>query len=948
MRFAASRPPRLGMGPRMRPSRVSRSLIRLAAALPLLLLVAACAAKSDSGGGAPPVPLAKVSQDLGPASQIQPLLAFDDAGDGLAVWRVAPTQRVLLNQYRVLYAFYDGASGVWTPEREFDPAGYGTYDTLVGGRDSFLFFRRDGDVSTAWVLRAGVWGAPVVLDATPESQGGRIQVLGDGFTVWTANPDGGFLHTYDGTGWTTLAAAYPETRYAGIALDDGRPLAVSIDTPYPGPGFRITASVGPRDSAATAVLADAPDRVMTSAYWERCGTGGAVVVWGDLAYADTAWRMWARRFDGAAWSSPILLEEHTGSLDEQLSLAYPAVSSNADGCVVIWNMYGATTEIHAGAFVADTWQGAHLVHTCESGFCASWTRLASNAAGHVLVYSDASATPDGWVYRLHATRFQGTWQPEEVLSAALHKPLTSNPTQYIAAALDAERIGVAWMNADGTSRASIFDGAHWGPATIMGDLHWPVQVAGGGGRLGVVGTSSGIDDQVLARVYQGTEWGPQTELLRGTYPSSDASPQLVANPSAGVLAVWSHWNGGPYASFARGGAWTAPEPLAGPEALSLETATDGRDFLATYLENGEVLGVAGSYVGYAQRIVARIWSAGAWQDPADLTGFVAMRSDNGYELAGGQGRFAVAWAQPDGLFVRVRDASAWSDTATLSTATNAYLGPLVAGPGGFAVTWLEGSATSQLHVGVHDGSAWHVTEVTSTVYGWDMAPDEDGYLLAWTEPNPSGDCRLLARREAAGTWFPQESVADGAVCLPAPVVRHTPDGDAIFWRQSAATGGDVVASRVTGGTWTDPEVLASGGIYLDLVVDGSEGPAVVLYDSGINSQVLRVYRDGAWSDPVRLDQALAATDAAITGLVALPDGFAALVYARGDDGITRPYGWRYADGRGWLDPVLLDPADSPAGTAPALVASDGNAVAAWTRADPDGDPDVTRVWMAGF
>lgn len=317
---------------------------------------------------------------------------------------------------------------------------------------------------------------------------------------------------------------------------------------------------------------------------------------------------------------------------------------------------------------------------------------------------------------------------------------------------------------------------------------------------------------------------------------------------------------------------------------------------------------------------------------------------------------------------RDADASSWTDSVRLDVVDGdipeydwnyvyySRVNPQVAmdGDQGFVV-WAQESSESQTSIfGVHhNGVAFGAaTKIASDINGSAGDPRVVAYgggnatvVYVQGQDVAGDDPKLMAVHydKETSSWSSAEMVASGVPTTGAgdSVMTVTPGGvPALLWFEDGDNGRNLNFQLYSGGSWSEPETVATGAIRsADLAFDPVSGRVVVVYNEGedLYSDDLTVYvreRDidgGSWSAAMDLNSN--DNPAYAPEIVALGNGELLAMWGQ-NDGLGSGTYWIDAASRlyqpnngGWQDVVIVD---DLGGALPKLATmQDGQAIAAW-------------------
>jgi hypothetical protein len=349
-----------------------------------------------------------------------PQIAFNSAGDGMAVWHQFDGTRNNIWANR-----YVAATGWGTATLiESDPGDAALPQVAIDANGNATAVWQQRDVNgrnNIWANRYLVgagWGAPVAIETNGPSAGddqlARIAMDGNGnaIVVWELSS---FSSTtiwanrhVVGTGWATaiqIGSGNPNGNHVTpqVAMDAAGNAFVAW-TQYNGSitnvwGNRFVAGAG--WGTAGSVQSDSTSsgrdpRIAADS------SGTAIAVWAQFDVTTSTDHIWASRYvGGTGWGSATLIQ--TGNPTHQSNL--PKIAFDASGnAIAVWNQgaFGSFS-IYAARYVAGAGWGTEAVietHTVGSG--AASVSLGVDSAGNALAVwqlTDASSFTDIWATR---------------------------------------------------------------------------------------------------------------------------------------------------------------------------------------------------------------------------------------------------------------------------------------------------------------------------------------------------------------------------------------------------------------------------------------------------------------------------------------------------------------------------------------------------------------------
>lgn len=375
----------------------------------------------------------------------------------------------------------------------------------------------------------------------------------------------------------------------------------------------------------------------------------------------------------------------------------------------------------------------------------------------------------------------------------------------------------------------------------------------------------------------------------------DASaPQVVVDGSGVATAVWSPSGGaqGPIrASRFEDGAWSAPREISSPTA-------DTTYAVATVDRAGIVTVIWTTTRGADQIVQASRYSGGTWSAPQDLS------------LAGGSAAYPDVQADPSGVV-----------TAVWQRADNGNVVIQSARFSGGAWTTPQDVATASVGLVV---AAYPQVVV-----------DQSGVATAaWMMSSP-GQVVIRASRYSGGAWGTPQllSPAGGSEFASQPkLVADTSGVVTVVWSQALVGGFEVRYARFTGGTWAASAVIAgsanSGTAYPEPVVDAAGVVTTVWYrgPSGANEVVAARLSGGTWSAVQQISDA--GVDAELPEVAVDPSGNLMATWEQSDGGDFFVAAARYANG-GWGGSQVISPTAGTGRAPEVALDAKGNATVAW-------------------
>lgn len=938
---------------------------------------------SGGGGGTPeppPLPFELISDEQGAASidsvrGEEVFVAFDDNGNGLAVWFLRSGTGTVL-----VYSMYVPATASWTAAVTAGDASGIWEAKLQGGADSFgLLALRDGREIVAATFAGGALSDFETLETITEEEereGLRVE------DIALAASGEGFAAT-----WIKVTARDPST---GTRTSVARASVL----PMPGAGWSAPENLGPEGELGTLGIIGSATGYL--AFWEEGEiiNGGAANLLVNF-YTNGQWQAGPVDLDliypywdmqAASNGSTIELvwlsqdrERVLGvSFSETFQLSATAdiyvnadrirsfrVASNDQDYAVVARK---DNEIYAIEKSGGAWGTPEFVS--QSDINRDLIELVGGGDEFVAVWTQANGVA--------ATKYAGTWSTTAILSDD-----TVDQFDDIAVAHDGgDEFTVVWRQKLQEDRefdlaASRISFGPFTPAELIEtgseNADEPTVVGDPDGGVQVLWPQQ-LDDDTSEEVFFARESGGSfqepTIIASDDLGSSVRITRVLSNAAGRTLAVWGQSRGNSFRQFAAikdpDGVWGEPVILSDGPPLSFagadQFATDGDGF-------AYVLTRRDPTDDDDNDIEVRMYDGVSWSDATvldlDLRGNVQSTS-----IASNGSGYAVAWVQEPTIDTRdqrtygsVYADGAWAGPELLSAADAVFTqsAGIVSNGDGYAVTWddFRGDAVS---VNVYSASGWGGATPIAAIFGQalpSIATDGVGYLVKWRDRLPGDSDRNLyvavsPTGSAADFGAPERLSPDDGNPPGNGRVAGGPAGYAVAW--SAFTGGDgaeAFASTWDGDSWTGPVSIEDGvgPAYIDGIVAGDTGFAVLLVQSDTESRfspdslVGNVFDGTDWLGPTLLedsDEILGDFEDEGGQIAVSGDTYAVTWAQRGEDEITHAW-FSSFDGANWNRQQLEEQGTDADDTVIAANA-DGTFTVLWRQADPDGSPFVRLPW----
>jgi Glucodextranase, domain B len=300
------------------------------------------------------------------------------------------------------------------------------------------------------------------------------------------------------------------------------------------------------------------------------GLGNFVAVW--FQYDGSRADIWSNRYVvGAGWEVAQLAETN---VSQGAYCPDVAVASSGDA-VAVWHQYDGTQHnIWANRYVVGTgWGTAELIEN-DLGEAVFPEVALDNSGNAVVVWEQWDGTRNNiWSNRYVVGTGWGTARLIENESAGASSPDVAVDGSGNAVAIWVERDG-QYQN---TSSNRYVVGADWGTAQLIGSTnsssysHPQVVADGSGNMLALWNQNDGTRDSIWSNRYVvGTGWGTM-QLVETDNAGGAHSPQVAVDGSGNAIAVWTQYYG--HYETVRSSRYVRPDTA--PPALALSSPSDG-------------------------------------------------------------------------------------------------------------------------------------------------------------------------------------------------------------------------------------------------------------------------------------------------------------------------------------------------------------------------------------
>ncbi len=911
-----------------------------------------------------------------------PILANNDAGDGVAVWIVQDAG------YSLKYSMYDSNSDSWSPEALlFSSALPNSMEPqLVSNGAGFaLVWAGSDDVGHQLYgsfYDGSHWSTPVIIDTEVGAVNSPVLASnGTGYAVaWNQSVAGDnriFASvTTDATSWGApvvidnglLNARYPKivsngSEYA-VIWQEGSPERIGVNISNGG------------WSAGTAILLDDETSTSGSNGYDIASNGsGFSVVWGNnnRAYNRTYYNSgtfgWSPiiEIDGFIW--PANLGGTSGGPEY-------SIASNGTGYATIFTGSANSIKYAVTNTAGDSHWGTPVALQQKYNFQQSGTpMIVSNGKTYATLwpqYTNAST------FDLFSSVYDGSSWP---VATAIDTGISSIPEGYYSLVGSGSQYIATWVKQPGNTTkvyAKVYTETSpqngWGQVQALDNgaqnVTPPTIKARPNG--GATVSWSQLDRGVFAHTFNSSNWSG--ERLLATAPGgSSLSPRLISNEHGQILAVWkqkSSNNYDLYANINKNGSWGQPQLLfTGSDKIEFYVTSDGNGFAMTWND----------YDGAYWSIFASIFDGVQWGqvlevDDSSIEGDAYTGGRFSPIVSNGNG-YMLVYTQYDGskyydTYARHYQGSGWGTPVVLNSSThssNVSVTPSIATNGtSYLVAWVAKPEKNMVgpdaYSSVFNGTSWSTDElfidggfssdISISVIG--LVSNGANYLAVWVQDDGTPQYRVLSNFYTAGSWGTASTLNTGTTGhqITTPSAISNGNGYAVVWDEHAGTADSVVANIYDGTSWLGPVTLddgASGSVHLsyfagDFISSNADNYAVTWTredGAGALDPFVSIF-DGTWSPATAMEAGAGSVD--YLHIASDGNGFLTAWIQKDSSGIHHVMGDRYDPVNGWSGSTILDANANIRVFDLSLTASLHGYHAIWTQAEPSGNPIVRFPW----
>ncbi len=683
--------------------------------------------------------------------------------------------------------------------------------------------------------------------------------------------------------------------------------------------------------------------------------GNATAVWQQWNSSSSSTDVWASRYSGAAWGTPVALDNGSGNATR------PRIAAAAGGnATAVWQQQnGSTADIWGCSYVGGTgWSSPVLLEADDTGEALS-PELGADSSGNVeVVFQQWNNT--SLSYDVRANRFAAGsgWGNASALEND-----SANATAPKVTVDSGGNFTAVWLQANGSSQgvwASRFESGSWAaPALIesvggsAGQIEAAADAAGNATAVWQSANAS-LNTAWRNRYTRGIGWG--SAALIPTSGGDIAWPQIAVNPSGVAFAVWARSDGTRNSIWANryvpGSGWES--------AVLVETNDTGWNeaMLPQVVvdRGGNATVVWQQFDSTSWNVWANRYTQGSgWGSPRLVETDSPGHANRPALAIDDSGRVVVVWAYCNSacttsalMATRFVPGSGWETPSQISTGgydSNPDVG--VDASGNAIAVWDCGGGCgiygNRYVPGTGWGSEFGIATQCSGCGDSHFDPRVDVHpngnaTVVWKGAYQSGDTkRIEGRAYAPSTGFAGVVDIDTSTSYDRglPQVSVDAQGRAIaVWYQSNGTAYHIWANRYTAAAgWGTAAII-------DSVTEGDAyNPSVGIDDGGNATVVFHTYANGRYNvSTVRYDaasgwgnQSLLQADATGAVVAVEPSGNATALF-HGNDA-TRWNAWAVR----FLAPV------SPSAPQGLAASASGTQVALnWTAPDDNGGLNITR------
>ncbi len=930
-------------------------------------------------------PVQQISSVQTSGATTTPILEYNAAGEGMAVWEVSNIGRSLV------YSFYDGTD--WSSEAVLDSISNNASmnPQLVSNGSGFALVWTAYD-GTAYQLMASFydgssWSTAAAIDTQDASvYEPKLATNGTGYAVT----------------WYQQENSSSQSRiYARICADPSISstwgAAVVIDNSSSNAYSPRIASNG--NDYAVIWIQDSPQRLGVNVYTGSWSFGTAAlldtatiysagghqivsngdgysVIW--YKYDGARYNVYNRTYynsSGYSWSARTDID---GSTNSAYMGAENSISSNGTGYAVTFRRYNGTVyDVFAVINAAgdNTWGTAAALESAAGSVSGS-PIISSNGSGYASLWSqyDGSST-----YDLFSSVYNGTsWSG----GAAIEAGSTPIYSGYFKLDSIGSKYVASWIQQVSSLNhiyANVYDNG-WSPTVEQLDSATSstsipeIELNPNVNEIVVTWSETGAG--VFTNVYDDSSWSTQTALTTTAFGGSSYSPRLTSNGNGRTLAIWRQYSGSNYNLYANiheNGSWgTAPEVLTTGSVSSsyMDAATDGDGFVVVWLE----------YDGTYNSIYASVFDGSGWStkqevDDSSINGSAYLFSNASGEeksLVSNGTDYMLVYRQYDGsdydnIYAVQFDGSSWGSPQVLDDASinqSAY-SPIIETNGTeYLAMWNQYDGTAhRVYSNEFDGSNWGTAQLLensgNSFYGYPRRLTTNGtdYLAVWSQKDGTQYRSYASFYTTGGSWSPTSALDSGTAghqVYSYPAAVHSSGNQyAAAWQEYNGSAYEIMVTTYDGTTWVAPTSLDDGAAgngvldsyYYNVLSSNGSGYALVWrrYNGTAYDAYASLFDGTDWSVAAALETGAESVNN--IQIASNGDGYLAAWQQDDGTGLFDIVSNRYNPATpGWGGESLLDEDDSNSAFELNLKGTADGYLGAWTQPEPTGDPAVRFPW----
>ena len=710
----------------------------------------------------------KVSDVRTLATPSEPVIVFNDAGDGISVWSVSSAGDWLY------YALYDRLSASWSePQQlvalELDDQGSGVQ--VVASEQGFAVAWHDQENNLfTGLLRNSEWHISQISPQDDPVDLYRLVSNGSGYLITWVTYSAHEVYasvSRDGVTWDESSLLHQGARLVDLesAISNGSGYLVTF---YDW-GLLLTAGRIYDGSTwqDTEQLIDTFDVTTVASLLASNGQGYSLIWKGSTEQSTTVWNRVYNQATG--WGEPKIVTSYDHQENDQVDV-WQLVSNGTGYCVTIQTNYSEIDALIDPLGNAGWGSSTQIFSTTAENRMILKHTLVSDGEGYAVFLSeDESVVSSPWQSTLHhygRVYRNGSWRVDDSSSFPVVVYHTDF-SDYLDRSIPIEAAGfngeyaVALVQQNSGSDSVVTYGydssSGWMEMELLGhdrqDVAGPVVVASPTQGLSVVWnqvSDSGVGLSTYSnRLHEG-QWRGKQLMYEANYRfGSSYEPKLVSGVNGETLAVWSQDRNGYRALMANievNGQWLEPVVLADKTTQTPPVVTQN--------ESGYVVVWEEQVHDWSYNLKALAFGADQWDESIIETSTLIHSSSNRIypALASNGSDFLLVYMDvaPDmsskNFLSRLFDGVVWHDPQMIAEDVyNNRKYPQIATNGStYRAVWMQGvSDDMNIYSAEFDGMTWGQQQLVSPMiekdtdpwnYNWAIpvvASNGEGYAIIW-------------------------------------------------------------------------------------------------------------------------------------------------------------------------------------------------------------------------